>query len=250
MIEQLPSFLVAFPFLPRWEALSIRYERWVLDSGAWSVWNAGGSVDLTAYIAACRKALERESPPDQIFALDVVGDWETSLQNTQRMWAEGIEAVPTYHSGEPWDVLKRLRETYPRIAVGGVGKSANYVKMRFANEIFARAWPAVIHGFAYCSKQYVEAFPFASVDSTSWFLQPVRYKRYKGFDGGAWMPDTKIKSLRGEIDYFIELQTKMRHRWKKQMTQIDVEGPTLYLSHPGIDIPTGFEMETSDAANK
>ena len=69
-MTQLPSFLIAFPFLDSWKPDAVNHHDWILDSGAWSVWNAGGSVDLAAYIRACKGVLDSEQPPRMIFALD------------------------------------------------------------------------------------------------------------------------------------------------------------------------------------
>lgn len=259
----LPSFLCAFPELQRWLDLreSLNYADWVLDSGAFSVWNAGGTVDLHEYIAACKMVLAGQNPPTQVFALDVIKDWKASLANTRKMWAAGVEAMPTYHSGEPWEALMQIAREFPRIAIGGVAND-NTSKMKFAQQCFARVWPKPIHGFSYCSRSFVEALPFASVDSTSWYLQPLRYHTYKGFDehkrqigkrnsggaSGCFLPGSVIASLRSEIDYYLELQRVALYRWRNEMTKIGVTGgPTLYLS-PGNDmynrkVATGFERD-------
>src|SRR5690349_8474093 len=114
MAETYPSFLIAYPFLPEWKPNNMHYESWILDSGAWSVWNAGGSVDFYDYIFKCYEVLESPNPPSQIFALDVIGNYEESLANTELMWEAGIEATPTFHLGEPWSQLELLCSRYPR----------------------------------------------------------------------------------------------------------------------------------------
>ncbi len=248
-MTELPSFLSAYPSLKDWrQGGRVHYSDWVLDSGAYSVWASGGQVDLGKYIAQCQECFTWPSPPSQVFSLDVIGDWRESRKNTERMWEAGVKATPCYHLGEPWDVLLSLAKDYPRIAIGGIARSPGKVKLEFAKQCFARVWPKVVHGFALCNRRWVEALPFASVDSASWFLQPVRYGLHKALSSTGREVSVRrggVSSLKCEVDFYLDLQAEMRQKWAKQMEQIGIDGPTLYLGYPGGTVLTGYEKEVT-----
>ena len=244
MTEDRPAFLVAYPFLSKWQASRILPRRWCLDSGAWSVANAGHApIDLGAYIDEIKRLRDGPMPPAEVFALDVIGDWRASQANTDRMCREGIEAIPCYHYGEPWDVLYGLAQDYPKIALGGAAQMQPAARLRWAGQCFARVHPKPMHGFSFCARAYVLALPWDSVDSTAWFLQAIRYSRMRTANGdqihvaGAGGKGFRA-GLRGEIEYYLRLEREARVRWHNP-------GLTLYLAHPGSPPPTGFEMEVS-----
>lgn len=241
-----PAFLNAYPFLQGWiEAQEdFVYRQWILDSGAFSAWNSGEEINLAEYIDACQLLLQSDIAPDEIFALDVVGDWKAGLKNTEAMWEAGIEAIPCYHAGEPWEVLTALARDYPKIAIGGMAYASPQEKLKFAKQCFARVWPKRIHGFAYCFPTAVLSLPFDSVDSTSWFLQPIRYHRFKGL-GGSHCKNSPTQSLKGEIDWYLELERKARFKWKSTWDKQEDGrgGPCLYLAFPFDKgaVTTGYE---------
>ena len=219
----------------------------MIDSGAFSAWNSGAEITLDAYVDACKHALELPFPPDEIFALDVIGDWQAGLRNTEEMWRRGIEAIPCFHIGEPWEVLKGLARNYPKIALGGVAKSTPQTKLKFAEECFARVWPKRMHGFSYCFKSAVLGLPWDTVDSTSWFLQALRYRRFVGINGGAHCRGVKEPtSLVAEIDFYLQLEGLARLRWKGtwEKQKDGRGGPLLYLAYRGGKV-TGFEKTLS-----
>ena len=124
------------PFLDRQR--EFRYRNWALDSGAFSARGQGIDIDMEAYIRACKVLRDRDPGLQEIFALDVIGEWRPSLANCERMWREGIEAIPTYHAGEPEDYLCGIARDYPKVALGGVARWGRSRKMDWAQQCFAR----------------------------------------------------------------------------------------------------------------
>ena len=95
-VEQLPkrlapALLVSYyylePFLKNQSGYV--YRDWVLDSGAYSAFNSGATIDLEKYIEKCLELMESDPTLTEIFALDVIGDHKASLKNTERMWDAG-----------------------------------------------------------------------------------------------------------------------------------------------------------------
>lgn len=147
--------------------------RTFLDSGGFSAFTQGKSVDLSAYIKYC---LDHFNSWDVIAALDVIGDSDASWMNFRLMQKEGIDAIPTFHYGEPWAALDRMVDECNYIAIGGVaqlgGGSAlsEWLDAVWANHLIDQdGLPLVdVHGFAITGKTGMLRYPWASVDSSSW----------------------------------------------------------------------------------
>lgn len=140
----------------------------MLDSGAYSEMSTGVKVDLGEYIAF---AQEHGAAYESIVNLDVIsGDVKervaASSKNLQRMRDAGIDALPVFHQGEPWSVLRELAER-GRVGVGFQRpiRSAD----EFLTGVFETIGSSVrVHGFAMANERYTGRYPFASVDSATW----------------------------------------------------------------------------------
>ena len=128
----LPALLCSYWFLKKFLESRPRYKfrDWALDSGAFSAHNSGAVIDLQEYIDTCLELMESDSQLSDIFALDVIGDHEATLKNTEEMWRQGVEAIPCYHVGEPEDYLYHIAKEFPKIALGGVALMTNKTKRR------------------------------------------------------------------------------------------------------------------------
>jgi hypothetical protein len=216
-----PALLVSYWYLPAFLKAKgdYHFRDWVMDSGAYSAKNSGVEIDLTEYMETCRRLKGEDEKLTEIFALDVIGDWKQSERNTRKMWDAGIEAIPAFHPGEPISVLKGLAKDYPKIAVGGMVGSSSKFKHRFLSEVFANVWPARVHGFGLGCEDMVMSYPFDSVDATSWELRPVAFGQWKQF--GNMSVRGGDQNLRGEVEWYLELERKVRFRWRKEMAQLE-----------------------------
>lgn len=168
----LPALLVSYYYLEKFIEHQHRYcyRNWVMDSGAFSAFSSGVTIDLQEYIKCCKRLMQTDPTLVEIFALDVIGDWKGTKKNTEEMWRQGVPAIPCFHYGEPWDVLKGYCKDYPKVALGGcVGKRD---KLKFVGQCFARAWPHKFHGFGFGDEAAILGYPFASTDATNWELTP------------------------------------------------------------------------------
>lgn len=240
-----PALLISYYYLKQFLANQHRYHyrNWVMDSGAFSAYNSGAVIDLQAYIDCCKQLMATDPTLIEIYALDMIGDWRISLKNTEKMWRQGVPAIPCYHFGEPWDVLKSLARDYPKIALGGVAVKKGG-KNDWAGQCFARIWPKKIHGFAFGSEKAILLYPFHSTDATSWEIKPCRFGRWNAFGGQRVSVRGSSQNLRAEVLWYLELERKARERWKKEMALLETIGPTVRLAESG----EGGRMEAKIAA--
>jgi len=248
--ESAPALLVSYFYIKPFLANQAQYcyRDWVLDSGAFSAYMSGATIDLQEYINLCIK-LRRDDPTlTEIFALDVIGNHEASLHNCEIMWAQGVEAIPCYHYGEPADVLITMAQKYPKIAIGGCARMRLGAKMKFAEQCFSRIWPKKIHGFGFGSEQSILALPFYSVDATNWEMGPCAFGRWNKF--GQMSVRGSSQNLKQEVEYYLEVERKARIRWKREMLQLEAlpnNNPTLRLA---IDAASGGGKRVGKALKK
>ncbi len=230
--DRLPGILVSFFYLKSFmkKRKQYHFRDWVLDSGAFSADNSGVVIDLQSYIDTCLRLTKKDPKLTEVFSLDVIGDWKKSLKNTEKMWKAGVPAIPAYHVGEPWSVLKGLAKDYPKVALGGaVGYHAKK-KFAWAEQCFARIWPKRIHGFGFSGEKAVLGLPWHSVDATNWELGPCKFGNWKSF--GKLSVRGSNQNLRAEVEWYLKLEERARRRWKKEMKLVNglTPGPTVRLA--------------------
>ena len=227
-----PALLVSYVYLKKFLENKSRYHYrdWVLDSGAFSAFNSGTEIKLQHYIDTAKRLQDSDQTLTEVFALDVIGDWKSSLKNTEEMWKQGVSAIPCYHIGEPESVLKGIAKDYPKIALGGVALAKGSTKLRFAQQCFARVWPCKIHGFGCATESIVLGVPWHSVDATTWGIGPCKYGRWKAF--GKMSVRGSQQNLKAEIDWYLGLERRARVKWAKQMAELDKtdHAPTVRLA--------------------
>jgi len=228
-----PSLLVSYVFLEPFLAHKKQYvyRDWALDSGAFSAHSQGITIDLDKYIDCCKGLLNEDATLTEVFALDVISDWRASLKNAEHMWKKGVPAIPCYHVGEPKNVLIGLAKDYPKIALGGaVGYGR---KEKWAASCFGLVWPKKIHGFGFGSDKSILSLPWHSVDATNWEITPCKFGIWRSFGRQHLRIRGSSQNLTAEIKYYLNLEAKARHRWKREMEKLDTLGPTVRLVERG-----------------
>jgi hypothetical protein len=187
------------------------------DSGAFSAWTQGASIDVddyAAWVLANRRWL------DVIVTLDVIGDPVATWDNTQRMIEHGIDdVIPVWHMGEPFDALARYIEAgFTHIGIGGmVGRPPSSLHTWCAQAFrMAEGTDALFHSFGRTTKAMVHDFPWYTLDSTTW-LNGCKYGELTLFD-----------DARG---WFVRLQAAKRHTAARYATTIRLhhEDPAEWL---------------------
>lgn len=200
------------------------YRSWCLDSGAFSAWNIGEPIRQADFVPVARDVWQADPTLDQVFALDAIGgDWRDTLRNTQELWAAGVPAIPTYHVGEPEDVLRGYARDFPKVAIGGMVPLKGQTKLRFAEQCFARVWPCALHGFGVGQQELAVALPWHSVDASSAEVGPRKYGNWYGFNGRREKVSVRrFYDLRVEVEFYMDLERTLRHRWQREMAELAV----------------------------
>lgn len=226
-----PSLLVSYVHLSSWLPArpDVWYEDWSMDSGGFTAFWSGKPVVLEAYIDTCKRLLAEDPTLTEVFVLDDIGDWHVTARNLDRMWSEGVPAIPIYHFGEPWSVLETYQRTYPgvKLAIGGAVKAGPKVKIRQARTILARAWPARVHGLGFGSETSVMTLPFHSTDSTNWAAASEKYGVWCAFRPHARL---RVRQRQGidhaaDITWFMDLEARAGRIWKKEMAMLKEKLP-------------------------
>lgn len=222
-------------FVARWQR-PFPYRQMMLDSGAFSAQSHGVEIDVQDYIRFVKWVQEREPEIVEIVALDVIGDWEASLRNYEAMRTAGIDAIPTYHVGDPPGMLYQLASEYDKIALGGM---VGYPQRRdWLRRCFEEVWPKKIHGLGITNERVLLELPFHSVDSTNWKVKPVRFGAWQRFAGSGWRGDGPGSegSLTGEALGQVRIEERARARWKSEWRELGGDpSPTVHLVMTGDD---------------
>lgn len=150
----------------------------LLDSGAYSAFNIGAKIDVQRFGAFCVKYAGMF---DLIASLDVIGDATASDKNYQILHDVGATKVfPTFHYGEPFSFLEKMKKASKVIGIGGVAQLGGGRKLiTFMDECWRRLSDAKgkpthdVHGFAVGSGYLIQRYPWYSVDTASWVVAPV-----------------------------------------------------------------------------
>jgi len=178
--------LVSFYYPQQLDKLLKQSKDWsfFVDSGAYSAYNSGVTIDIDDYIAFIK---EISSFVEISASLDVLGDPEQSMKNYLYMMDAGVDVWPTYHFGEPTSFLDSYVEITNSICVGGVAGTGITPKSIQENLklIYSRYPYLKIHVFGVNSFSSMLGLPIYSVDALTWrsgsrfgdaFISGRRYK--------------------------------------------------------------------------
>lgn len=199
-----PSVLVSFAYDKDREFFSRKLGYWpesiIGDSGAFTVWTKGETIDLDAY-TAWALAYQTERPDFIPITLDVIpgslgGDapserqrkkaMKAGIENSDALRAAGLRIMEVFHWHEPLsqlDLLLDRRQPGELVAVGGLaGGGSKTEKLAFVRGVFARlrdreGWDNLprLHGLGISPLSELSyTCPWWSVDSSSWST-PGRY---------------------------------------------------------------------------
>lgn len=190
-----PWVLNSFAYKNGVEKLSYTPKELTLDSGAFTAWNSGKSVDVDAFRTW---ALGVKHDNLRVINLDVIpgeaGRSSTekerdigmaqSLENADFLRAGGLNVMEVFHQDEPIEFLDLLLSRLPEGGViclsprNDVSTKAKldweksllgHMMKRYSVKNFPKC-----HGLAVTSKRLCLAFPYFSVDSST-YMNPARY---------------------------------------------------------------------------
>lgn len=167
----LETFADVRPLMDRHRPL---FRSMALDSGAFSEMTTGKPIDLGAFVDFC---LEHGAFYDFIASLDsITGGVEVNVKNWQHMISKGVAAIPTFHQGEPFSLLRDYCAAAPMIGLG-FQRPINDARSWLA-ECFALI-PATVRVHGWGMTNYTD-LPFWSVDSRTWFFEVRDLMQVKG----------------------------------------------------------------------
>lgn len=143
-----------------------------LDSGAFSAFTKGVDIDLPAY---CEYIQTNADIISVASVLDGIGDPLKTYQNQLAMEALGTCPLPCFHYGEDERYLKYYLEHYEYITLGGMVPISKPQLRLWLDRIWSeylvdgQGLPRLkVHGFGLTRIEFMERYPWFSVDSSSW----------------------------------------------------------------------------------
>lgn len=202
----------------------VNFSRLMLDSGAFSAWNRGATIDMDALAEESKRPRYTEA-----VCLDVIGDADASVKNALAMKAAGSPAFPVFHYGDPWEHLELYKKEFGRVGLSCRFGEPVSLSMRWLDQCFARAWPCRFHSFGWTGAGPLSTFPFDTADSTSWMV-PQMYGQWRSFGKGhrrhfgfpsptTGIPTSGTLNLTGEVRSWLKIQRFLSYRWAKELAQ-------------------------------
>lgn len=149
-----------------------------LDSGAFSAYTLGVSIDLPTYCEYIKRNMDLWRVEDGVVmasVLDGIGDALQTYRNQLHMEALGAKPLPCFHAGEDERYLEHYVKNYEYITLGGMVGSSTKQLCIWLDRMWERyltdgsGRPRLkVHGFGITAVPIVERYPWYSVDSSSW----------------------------------------------------------------------------------
>lgn len=143
-----------------------------LDSGAFSAFSLGVTIDLAAY---CQYCLRNPDIIEVVSVLDGIGDPLKTFQNQLAMEQRGVRPLPCFHYGEDERYLKWYLDHYDHITLGGMVPVHKDQLIHWLDRMWGKyltlpnGMPRLkVHGFGLTRLSLMQRYPWYSIDSSSW----------------------------------------------------------------------------------
>lgn len=161
------NVLVSFPYMTRSLLDTMRRHRYshrfLLDSGAFTAWKSGRSIDLDAY---CRFLDSFPVRPWRYFTLDVIGNPKATLTNYQKMLRRGFTPIPIFTRGEDPSILDDYYKTSDVVGFGGL--TARAKSRPYVNAIMEHVGRRRVHWLGFTNGAYVKHYRPYMCDASTW----------------------------------------------------------------------------------
>lgn len=192
-----PSVLISFHydrdcvFLDR---LRYRPDFVLSDSGAFTAWQLGTTIDLDDYLRWCDAYRAKSGPPIVHINLDVIPGAKgktpspedraramtASLVNADRMRHKGLPIMEVYHQFEPLSFLDQLlerRRPGDLLGISPRNDLAHAKRRRFLDGVWHHVLAKYgssdvppLHGLGVSDREFLHRYPWRSADSLSWVM--------------------------------------------------------------------------------
>jgi hypothetical protein len=172
----------------------------MLDSGAFTFFSAGGSVDWNEYIKRYARFIVKnnielyyELDIDKLIGYEKVLYYRSMLEDLT-----GKPCIPVWHKSRGQDEFIKMCEQYSYVAIGGiVTKEITQRDYKYFPYFISTAHKhkAKIHGLGFTNLKGLTQYNFDSVDSTAW-LSGNRFGSIYKFDGATMVKHDKKRGQR------------------------------------------------------
>lgn len=212
--ENVQNFLISYHFIKSPTRLASYFKgdfpsSFILDSGAFSVWANGGTVNIDDYIQFVKefKKLVPESTRLSVVNLDVLpgkfgerpdqAEVERSAAagwaNMEILRSHGLEVIHVFHQHEDFKWLTKMAGELDYIGISPANDVSMKEKVNWLKDVFKEIKATKkTHGFAVTSHKQLYQFPFYSADSSSW-VTPARFARIPIFKDDYSVSSCNIK---------------------------------------------------------
>lgn len=143
-----------------------------LDSGAFSAFSLGATIDLDEYCEYCKRNMD---VIEVISVLDGIGDPLKTYQNQLAMEQRGVRPLPCFHYGEDERYLEWYLAHYDHITLGGMVPISKPQLIHWLDRIWTKyltkpdgSAKVKVHGFGLTQVPLIQRYPWYSTDSSSW----------------------------------------------------------------------------------
>lgn len=198
----------------------------IVDSGAFSVWNKGKTIDIDAYVKYAHAAIvdgEKDNKTVHIVNLDVIPGIpgktkhlndalvgkharkinldliekaaEQGFDNLKILLSNGITPIHVFHQGEDWKWLERMLKHTKYIGISPANDMPTASKREWINSVFEWLYKHDLidsvdtHGFAVWVPSLLKDLPWTSCDAATWRLLAAWGGVYYPTKGGFDSPD-------------------------------------------------------------
>lgn len=154
------------------ESVRMANKKVFLDSGAFSAYTKGVTIDLPTY---CRFIQDNADIFEVASVLDAIGDPSKTYYNQKWMEHLGVPALPCFHLNEPFEYCDYYASNYEYITIGGMVGTSPRVLVRWLDYVWEKHLldgagrpKCKVHGFGLTSVPLMSRYPWYSVDSSSW----------------------------------------------------------------------------------
>lgn len=180
-VDAVPHLLESYHYIERQrfvDAIRMDGLKVFLDSGAFSAYTLGATIDLKGYCEYIKRNMDIIRVEDGTLmasVLDGIGDPLATYRNQLAMEELGVRPLPCFHAGEDERYLDWYVENYDYITLGGMVGSSTQQLIKWLDRIWndhlldGSGRPKLkVHGFGVTAVPVMERYPWYSVDSSSW----------------------------------------------------------------------------------
>jgi hypothetical protein len=140
--------------------------RLIVDSGAFSAYNAGMNIELDDYCKFLDNLFKSPIKVEAYIQLDVVFDGEATQKNYNIMIEKGYDPCPIFTRGDSEDYFFELINSGKYVFVGGVQRGVN--NRNFAKWVLENSTNKKVHLLAFIKPDFINHYKPYSVDASSW----------------------------------------------------------------------------------